>query len=114
MPFLAEVLSLFKVEIQQLHPNGMSHLAVFEWAFRTYVGSHMSAEVFAHLHQCSPHAKNQEFPEGMKTLRYGSVCFLPRSEVIISAKAYLNWWSNWFGQWFYYQVPNDCPLRTIC
>src|SRR5438132_302732 len=36
-PFLAKVLNLFEVEIQQLHPNGMSQLAIFEWAIRTYV-----------------------------------------------------------------------------
>src|SRR5438105_15743695 len=93
----------------------MSHLAIFEWAFRTFAGRRESTKAFARLHYCSPHPKNQEFPDGMKTLRYGSVCFLPRSDAVIPVKAYLNWWSNnWLRRWFYYQVSAECLLQSTC
>src|SRR5205814_723273 len=59
--------------------------------------------------------KNQECTSGMKTLHYGSMCFLPRTSVTVPAKAYLNRWAtHWFRRWFYYQVPSDCPLRLTC
>ena len=72
----------------------MSRLAVFEWLFRTIGGRRGSADAFAHTHLCSSHPKNQGFINEKKTLRYGSVCFLPAADAIVPAKAYLNRWSN--------------------
>src|SRR5438105_2793493 len=77
VPFLEEVLELFHLEIQHLHPNAMSRLAVFEWAFRTHGVIARSAEAFARTHLCWPSPKNLVLSGEKKTIRYASIAFLP-------------------------------------
>lgn len=116
--FLGDILSLYKLEIQQLTPNVLVCLAVFAWLFRAEGGAPLS-RVFAELHFAKHWPKKVvlDCPEehGDRIVPYGSVFFLLVDEEAVPAKAYWERWNTgWVHRWFYHKVSTTGGLSSRC
>ena len=114
--FVLEVLRKYRLQLHELSPSGIVHLAKFIWAVESF-GGKADVEVFAKyfsLHYQPYKILNEE--KRLCASNCGVYSFKPRSGLKVKLQHTSNnrWSTQWHANWFYVTVPDvEVEGRTV-